>query len=144
MKKEIETRLFTASKKLTDYTVIIEVEGKTITSKERGVKPVLALVEKGEDISGAVVADRVVGKAVALLYKGLKISALYAGVISRPALSVLENAGVLCKYDGLVDMIINRKGDGRCPMEEAVLDIDDYEQAVRAIKRKLAHITEGK
>ena len=58
MKKEIETRLFIASKKLTDYTVIIEVEGKTITSKERGVKPVLALALKGEDISGAVVAER--------------------------------------------------------------------------------------
>ena len=47
MKKEIETRLTALAEKLIEYTVVIEAESKTITSKERGVRPVLAIALKG-------------------------------------------------------------------------------------------------
>ena len=54
MKKEIETRLTALAEKLIEYTVVIEAESKTITSKERGVRPVLAILDKGEDITASI------------------------------------------------------------------------------------------
>jgi hypothetical protein len=37
----------------------------------------------------------------------------------------------------LVEHIINRRGDGFCPFETAVTDIDDADTAYRAIRRKM-------
>jgi len=129
---------------LAEYTAVISAKNGLIRFTERGIKPLYDLVMQKTDIAGAVAVDRVVGKAAALLYVGLKISALYAGVISKPALSALEKSGIATSYGEVVPYIINRKGDGRCPMEEAVTDIEDFTGAVTAIGNKLAAFNGGK
>ena len=43
--------------------------------------------------------------------------------ISKPALEYLASAGVSADYDTLVEYIINRAGDGMCPMEATVVNI---------------------
>ena len=107
-------------------------------SRERGVKPLLELLACGEDLTGAVAADKVVGKAAAFLYVLLGVRALHAIVISRPAAEVLAAHGVALFYDTQVEGIRNRKGDGPCPMESAVREISDPEQALAAIRKTLA------
>jgi hypothetical protein len=57
--------------------------------------------------------------------------------MSRAALSVLENAGIEVRYDTLTDNIINRRGDGICPFESAVLDILSADEAYGAILEKM-------
>ena len=68
------------------------------------------------------------------------IRTVYAHVISRPALAVFEAHGVYVLYGQVVDNIINRKGDGLCPFEEAVLNIQQPLQAYEAILQKMQQL----
>ena len=77
-----------------------------------------------------------VGKAAAFLYVLLKVEKLYVAVISKHALEILQFYGVPVEYGELVDAIKNRKGDGFCPMETAVLEINESDEAVAAVLRK--------
>lgn len=108
-----------------------------LTDNRRGVRPLLDLLEGDADIAGFSAADKVVGKAAAFLYCLLKVHCLYASVISQPALDVLEKAGIHTQYGQLVPAIRNRTGDGYCPIESAVWDIEDAGQAYIAIQETL-------
>ena len=105
-------------------------------SLERGVAPLLKLLWEGNSLAGFSAADKVVGKAAAFLYVLLKVERLYAGVISKYALEVLDKYGVTVEYGQLVEAIRNRRGDGFCPLEMAVLHIDDPNEAVEVVLRK--------
>ena len=124
----------------TDCTCVLCGDDVILTDKRRGVRPLLDLLNGNADVTGFSVADKVVGKAAAYLYCLLGIKELYAGVISRPALAVLERYHIIVEYGRLVPAIQNRSGDGPCPMESAVWEIDDPQQALSAILTKLAQI----
>ena len=107
-------------------------------SSETGIRPVIVkIVEKKDFFKDLTVADKVIGKASALLlvYSGVK--QIQAVLMSEGGRDVLEKHGVSYEYEHLVDYIVNQKGDGMCPMELTVKDINDPEDAYEALKRKL-------
>lgn len=104
---------------------------------ERGIRPFMSLLENETDLTGTSCADKVVGKAAALLMQKAGISTLYAGIISEPATKVLTDAGIEYEYGTLIPRIQNRKGDGLCPMESAVMDISDADEAYAVLREKL-------
>lgn len=122
--------------KSNEYTFCIYGD-KIYHSDKRGVAPIIDIIENCIDVSGYCVADKVVGKAAAMLYVKLGVSSLYADVLSRPAHEFLKQHGIYTEYGALVDYIVNRNGDGRCPMESAVIDISDVDTAYMAIKDKI-------
>lgn len=119
-----------------DYTLVIEAE-KLYTSKERGVKPLLNLIDKGADVRGGICADRVVGNAAAMLYTILGVKAVYADVMSSPAKQTLLSHGIEAECAVETPRIKNRAGDGFCPMETAVAGISDPYEALAAVRAKL-------
>ena len=119
------------------YTCVFINEKTVYKSTERGVKPLLNLIEEKADVKGSFVADKVIGKAAAFLYVLLKVKEIYSLVISAPAKQILENNGIYIFYDKLVERIENRKKDGFCPMEECVLNCNSPEKALFLIKEKL-------
>ncbi len=119
------------------YTCVITDGDKAFTSTQRGVKPLVQFLESGTAFAGFSAADKVVGRATAYLYVLLGVKDLYAQVISRPALAVLQEKGIGVSYSDLVTNIINRKGDGICPFEAAVMDITDPQRAYAAIRQKM-------
>ena len=119
------------------FTCVICNGSKTLTSTERGVKPLVLWYEGGEDMKDASAADKVVGRGAAFMYLLLGVRELYAQVISKPALELLEENGVSVSYGTLADNIINRRGDGICPFEAAVLNITDPKDAYKAIAEKM-------
>lgn len=122
------------------YTLAM-VRGETaVTSVERGVRPLINLIDAGEDMSGFCAADKVVGKAAAFMYVLLGVDCLYANVISRPALEVLKNNGITAEYTTLTGAIRNRTNTGFCPMETAVKEISEPHEALKAIREKLAQM----
>lgn len=121
-----------------NYTLALVKGDEIITSFERGVKPLLDLLEGGKETCGFSAADRVVGKAAALLYVLLGVKAVYANVVSTLAEEVLLGHGIAVKVQTRTERIINRAGNGFCPMETAVENISDPTEAYRAIKAKLA------
>ena len=104
-------------------------------SEERGVKPLLKCYYEKKMPSGFSAADKVVGKAAAFLYVLLGAKELYADVISRTALAVLQQYDITVTYGQLTDAIRNRTNTGFCPMETAVLAIDDPAEALLAIEK---------
>ena len=117
-------------------------DGKTVlTDERRGVKPLFELIVRGETLRGFSAADKVVGKAAAFLYVLLDVSEIYADVLSRHALSVLEEYKIHAEYSVLTEAVKNRAGTGFCPMETAVLDENSPEKALEKIKAKIAELS---
>ena len=119
------------------YTCVL-TDGTTVyTSTLRGVKPLVQFLENGTIPPGFTAADKVVGKATAYLYVLLGVSAIYAQIISEPAIAALQAEGIPVQYEQKVPNIINRKGDGICPFEAAVMGIVDPMTAYDAILHKM-------
>lgn len=105
------------------------------TSDVRGVFSLLDLIEKKEyNLSEFSAADKVVGRGAALLYAKMGIKEVFASVMSEKAKEIFERYSVPYFYDTIVPFIINRKGDGMCPVEKATENISDCEKAYTVIK----------
>ena len=125
----------------TQNTCVLCGNDVILTDNRRGIRPLLELLENGADVSSFCVADKVVGKAAAYLYCLMGIAALYAGIISEPALHVLQDAGISVEYGQLVPSIRNRAGNGPCPMEKAVWNIETPAEALTAIQETLQSLS---
>lgn len=129
-----------AKKSLTESnaTFVMIKNEQTMMSERRGVAPILQLLREDPDaLEGAYIADKVIGKAAALLLMYGRIRALYTKVISSHALNVLKDSGIEVVYDKLVPYVINRDGTDMCPMEKLVLQIGGPEEAYAVLDRKL-------
>ena len=120
-----------------DYTCVLCAGNVIHTTTSRGVKPLVQLLHQNTDVAGFSAADKVVGRATAFLYCLLGVSRIYARVISRGALDVLQAHGIGVEYDTLAEYIVNRAGDGMCPFEAAVQRIQDPTAALDAIYKKM-------
>ncbi len=125
------------------YTCVLYRDGEVFTSNYRGVRPLVEWLDTGEDFADFCAADRVVGKATAYLYVLLGVRAVYAGVISESALEVLKAHDITAEFGALAPHIINRRGDGICPFEEAVLGVREPEEACRMIRQKMQEMKIG-
>ena len=120
-----------------NFTAVLCKNEKQYTSVLRGVKPLVIWMEDKNNYYGYSAADKVVGKATAFLYLLLGVKAVFAQVISKPAIQILETQGVFVGYETVVDNIINRQGNGICPFEECVLPLNNKESAYVAICEKM-------
>ncbi len=117
------------------------VKGEEVkTSIRGGIAPLLELVESGCSFTGYAAADKIVGKAAAMLYILLGVGSVYAEVASESAKALLEERGVAFSCGQLAPAIVNRKGDGLCPMEKTVLSLTSPEEAPRLLRETLERL----
>ncbi len=122
------------------YTCVL-VQGQTVlTTRQRGVKPLMQWLEEGTDARELRAADKVVGKAAAYLYVLLGVRAVHAGVISAPAVTVLQENGIAVSFDTCVPAIRNRTNTGFCPMEQAVMGVSTAQEAQKQIRETLTRL----
>ena len=123
------------------YTCVLYSDTEEFHSTLRGVKPLLDFLESGKDFSGFSAADKTVGAGAAHLYALLGVKEVWANIISDAGKKILSenNITVFCETE--VPYIINRKGDGMCPIETAVKDITSSQEAFKTIKRTLENLT---
>ena len=120
--------------KSTESTIAVVSVDDVFTSQERGVKPLLHLIsDKKGFLKNASVADKVIGKAAALLMVLGEIKEVHTLIISEPAIKVFEKNNIPCYYDKKVERIVNRTGDGLCPMETLCLDVEEPKEAFQKI-----------
>lgn len=114
-------------------------DGKVIfASGERGIKPALEFFFLGKETTkGTSVADRIIGKGAAMLLSLCCCKELYGGVISRDALASLKKVGQIVQWKTVVPYIINRRGDGRCPVEKLLSNTEDPQEGLDIIKKFL-------
>ena len=125
------------------YTCVVLVDGVEYTSCDRGVKPLIAFLQMQRSFLGAVAADKCIGVGAAHLYVLLGVRAVWANVISEPAIEVLQQNGIEVSYEQCVPHIINRKGDGICPIECAVAGVKTSQEAYDLIIATLAKLAQG-
>jgi hypothetical protein len=108
-------------------------------SASKGIRPHLEAIDKlGKSVlKGCVIADKIVGRAAALLILYSAPKAVHAGVITAKAKELLETGGVLV-FNGTEVAAIKEK-DGRiyCPFEAMVQEISDPDEAYSAIVVKM-------
>ena len=127
-----------------NYTCVACKEEVVYTTTQRGVAPLLNWLDSKTDLKDYSAADRVVGRGAAFLYCLLGVKEVYALVMSRPAAEVLQSHGILADAGTFVEGIINRTGTGPCPFEAAVMDIQDTQEALNAIRMTRRQLMEGK
>ena len=120
-----------------NFTCVVCDGFKEYTSTMRGVAPLLKWLDEGINLQGFSAADKVVGKGAAYLYILLEVKEIYANVISLPALDTLKKHNIPISYAILTEAVKNRDNTGLCPIESAVMNIDNPHDALTAIRNKL-------
>ena len=115
----------------------------------RGIKDLMQLLQSQTSLNilkGAILADKVVGKAAAALMILGKIKAVYAENISEPALQLFASSApeIEVTYYNKVEYIINRPKTGWCPMELACKDAKTPTECLMKIKAKLIELQQNK
>ena len=115
----------------------------------KGLRPLLELMETKEGrekLEGAIVVDKIIGKAAAMLLVLGKAKAGYGLTVSKSGDAYLRAHRVETGHIRWVDIISDRTGQGICPMERSVMDIDDpregYEKILAQVLAMRAKISE--
>jgi hypothetical protein len=93
-----------------------------------------AIDQQGKALRNASVADKVVGKAVALLSALAGVKAIYAETLSTAGRTVLEQNGISHEWMKLVDTILDDKKQGLCPFEKEAANVNDPRIAYERFK----------
>lgn len=116
--------------------VLEDKQGNIRLFFKKGVRDLEDLLDhEPETLSGATIADKVIGKAAAGMIAYGGASEVYAEAMSRKALPLLEDNNVRYSYGQVVDHIVIPQGDTRCPLEEIVAPATTAEEAVRLLRQ---------
>ena len=103
------------------------------------ISGVIGAIEKiGVQLNGASAADRVAGKALALLCVYAGIRQIYAEVLSRKALAVFEDNEIMFECKEIIDDVLDIKKTGVCPFEKVAADISNPKESYATFKTLLA------
>ena len=83
------------------YTCVLCDRDRVLTSREHGLAPLIRLLDTNESLQDMAAADRLIGRAAALLLLAAGVKAVYGEVMSEEAHRLLSDAGVRTEYGTL-------------------------------------------
>ncbi len=105
------------------------------THTNRGIEDLLTLVaSQPERLKGAIVADKIIGKAAASLMTYCGVVEVHTNVLCTPARKIFEKAGIKIFATKEVPMIRNRENSGMCPMDTRLEGIESVEECVEILQ----------
>ncbi len=119
---------------------VLVKDGRVLAQGTRdGIGELLTAVETlGAETRRASLADKIVGKAVAMVAASANLRAVYSPLASEGARRVLAVRQIELTAERLVPLILNKRGDGPCPLERLTLPLEEPPDAVRALKEFVA------
>ena len=115
----------------TNCSCVIANGDKIKSFHQRGIKDLYELLNSNRSLlEGATIADKVIGKGAAALMIAGGVTMVYADVISEPAMELFKQFSIKVEYDKKVANIINRRGDGICPVEERCAECKTIEECL--------------
>lgn len=124
---------------LDQYACVVKYQEEVIyTSTAIGVKPLMVFYkEHGSSHKDLTVIDRIMGKGAVMLAILVGARELITPIMSQSAYDYAQKYDLTLQVEKVVPMIINRSGDGQCPIELAVLEIEDLQQGYKAISKAI-------
>lgn len=122
-----------------NYSLVVVKNGEVIfVSKEKGIKPLLSVVlEKGETIKKGSLADKVIGKAAAMLCIRAGFTSVFADIMSESAIKTLKESDIKYEYNTKVQYILNRDKSDMCPVEKIAESHEDTAKLIEEVKNFL-------
>jgi len=120
---------------LENHSLLVYQKGKISFQDEHGIQPLLIQI-KNKGLKDAVVIDKVIGKAAALLMVYGKVKQVHTNIIAKDAIIVFDKYKIEYSYNKVVDYIQNVKKDGLCPMEQKVFNIDSPKKAYKIFTKQ--------
>lgn len=119
-----------------NHSLVLFKDGKIEIFDGKGVADLHKLyTTRPEALNGAVAADKVIGKGAAAIMIAGGVREVFAEVISFGAIKLFGQTDITLFYDKAVDHIINRKGDGWCPVERLCADAATAAECLPIITR---------
>lgn len=110
------------------------------THANRGVQDLLQLISlQPERLQGAVVADKIIGKAAAAIMATGGVREVHTNIICSPAKQLFEQQGILVFATEEVPMILNRDRSSMCPIDTQIAEIESIEECVAILQTRFAH-----
>lgn len=105
------------------------------THQNRGVADLLQLIsEQPQRLKGAVVADKIIGKAAAALMATGGVIEVHTNIICTPARDLLEKEGIAVYATEEVPQILNRDKSSMCPIDTQLEGIETIEECVQILQ----------
>lgn len=125
-----------------DKTVIIYKGNQVVyTSEYKGVRPMMDYMKVyGPSQEPLTVVDRIMGRGAMILAVLINAKIIKTPIISETALALAEIYGLTVEAEKIVPYIVNREGNGRCPIETSVLGIEDVQEGYEVIKETIVKL----
>ena len=106
-------------------------------SESKGLQSLISLYKtKKNTLEDSSIADKVIGRAAALILVDSNIKEVYADLISQNAIDILDKSNIPYEYKAQVKEIRNRDNTGMCPMEELSLKCVSADELIEKIEEK--------
>jgi len=110
-------------------------------SSDPGIGGVLKAIEDlGDELYGSTLADKIVGRAVAMLCLYCRVRYVYAISMTEGAHQLLTERGIPHTSETYIQRLMNRRGTDLCPFEMAIREIRDPEEAFKVLKKFSAEL----
>lgn len=104
-------------------------------TRTEGLSGFLQAIDKHHrELLNSSVADRVIGKAAALLCVYSRVRAAFAVTLSQSGLEVLNTHEVHIEFEDVTPRILNQNKSAMCPFENLVEDIAEPKRAYERIR----------
>lgn len=107
-------------------------------SKEDSVSSIVDLLDNKPDLlKNSIVADKVIGRAVAMICDCGEVEFCYGSIISKGASDLFKQANISYKAKKEVEFIKNKDNTDLCPIEKLTLKVDNSNEGIEKIKEFL-------
>jgi len=111
------------------------------THTDRGVRDLLNLLaEQPERLKGAIVADKLIGKAAAAIMAAGGVVEVHTNLICTAGRELLENEGIKVFAREEVPQILNRDRSGQCPFDAQLNEIESIDECVKVLQNMPARL----
>lgn len=118
--------------------VIVKRERIVFETGAHGIGGFLLAIEKlGKKMVGSAVADRIVGRAAALLCAYGEVASVFAVTISEDGMQILRENAISYEYENRVSNILSYDRTDICPFEKLAADLRNPKEAYAKLKQEI-------
>jgi len=119
-----------------NLALVIAKQGRVIfETSSHGIGGLLKAIEElGNEMKDSSVADKIVGKAAALLFIHAGVFAVFAVTASEKAIQAMKDNNVLYEFENRVPHILNSERSDICPFEKLVISLSNPKKAYERLK----------